>query len=170
MFSGRSQARRPKGPQLSSHEGDPPPPSPPKKWMGEEAAMLEFVALCPKKLNRAVFTYLCIYFGTLVGVTPACKTRSSVMLLCLLWLYCPCSFAGIPIFISSKMPDKPFYNHSPGADYHLPCKGDTGNADALCCCFFCFFVLIKACFISFMSNLLYFCTLFPFFYTVTGWF
>lgn len=140
-----------------------------KKWMGEEAAMLEFVALCPKKLNRAVFTYLFIYFGTLVGVTPACKTRSSVMLLCLLWLYCPCSFAGIPIFISSKMPDKPFYNHSPGADYHLPCKGDTGNADALCCCFL-FFVLIKACFISFMSNLLYFCTLFPFFYTVTGWF
>lgn len=170
MFSGRSQARRPKGPQLSSHEGDPPPPSPPKKWMGEEAAMLEFVALCPKKLNRAVFTYLFIYFGTLVGVTPACKTRSSVMLLCLLWLYCPCSLQESLYSLALKC----LISLSTIILLGLIIIYHAREIQVMLMhsvVFFClFFVLIKACFISFMSNLLYFCTLFPFFYTVTGWF
>lgn len=34
------------------------------------------------------------------------------------------------------MPDKPFYNHSPGPDYHLPCKRDPGNETH----FFLFFI------------------------------
>lgn len=38
-----------------------------------------------------------------------------------------CFFPGVPVFISSEMPDKPFYNHPPGADYHIPRTGDPGN-------------------------------------------
>lgn len=37
------------------------------------------------------------------------------------------SFSGVVVFISSKMPDKPFYNHPPRPDYHISRSGDSGN-------------------------------------------
>lgn len=36
-------------------------------------------------------------------------------------------FPGVTVFFSPKMPDKPFYNHSPWVDYHISCQGNPGN-------------------------------------------
>uniref|UniRef100_A0AAV2IY45 Small conductance calcium-activated potassium channel protein 3 n=1 Tax=Knipowitschia caucasica TaxID=637954 RepID=A0AAV2IY45_KNICA len=44
---------------------------------------------------------------------------------------CCGSLPGVPVFSSSKMPDKPFYHHPPGTGHHIPRQGDPGKCYVL---------------------------------------